>query len=139
MSAVAPSARSAASWRLVWPTWDPTTTRPCPPPARGRICWPRSGAPGARPPRARTNEGPVRNKNDWPPRSASSTPAATVSRSEYSVALTTTHLPPCTPASSSPTRDGPPPLVGELLAGVHGGRWVVVNATEYSDLETSPR
>ena len=33
-------------------------------------------------------------------------------------------------------RGGGPSRVGELLAGVHGGRWVVVNATEYSDLET---
>jgi uncharacterized protein YgbK (DUF1537 family) len=33
-------------------------------------------------------------------------------------------------------RLGGPSRVGELLAGVHDGRWVVVNATEYSDLET---
>ena len=33
-------------------------------------------------------------------------------------------------------RLGGPPRVRDLLAGVHGGRWVVINATEYSDLET---
>ncbi len=33
-------------------------------------------------------------------------------------------------------RLGGPPRVRELLAGVRGGTWVVVNATEYSDLET---
>lgn len=32
-------------------------------------------------------------------------------------------------------RLGGPARVQELLAGVHGGAWVVVNATEYSDLE----
>jgi uncharacterized protein YgbK (DUF1537 family) len=33
-------------------------------------------------------------------------------------------------------RLGGPPRVRDLLAGVRGGRWVVVNATEYPDLET---
>ena len=33
-------------------------------------------------------------------------------------------------------RLGGPPRVRELLAGARGGRWVVVKATEYSDLET---
>jgi uncharacterized protein YgbK (DUF1537 family) len=33
-------------------------------------------------------------------------------------------------------RLGGPSRVRELLAGVHDGTWVVVNATEYSDLET---
>jgi uncharacterized protein YgbK (DUF1537 family) len=33
-------------------------------------------------------------------------------------------------------RLGGPQRVRELLAGVRGGQWVVVNATEYSDLET---
>jgi len=32
-------------------------------------------------------------------------------------------------------RLGGPPRVAELLAGLHEGAWVVVNATEYSDLE----
>jgi uncharacterized protein YgbK (DUF1537 family) len=32
-------------------------------------------------------------------------------------------------------RHGGPSRVRDLLAGVHGGTWVVVNATEYSDLE----
>jgi len=34
-------------------------------------------------------------------------------------------------------RLGGPSRVRELLAGVRGGTWVVVNATEYSDLETA--
>ena len=63
------------------------------------------------PSRARTNDGPVRNRNELPARSASSTPHATVSRSEYSVALTTTHVPFRTPVSRSRTRDGPPRLM----------------------------
>ena len=66
---------------------------------------------GARPARARTNEGPVRNRNDWPARSANSTPHAAVSRSEYFVALTATHVPSAVPASKSRTRDGPPGLM----------------------------
>jgi uncharacterized protein YgbK (DUF1537 family) len=33
-------------------------------------------------------------------------------------------------------RTGGAARIGELLAGVRGGAWVVVNATEYSDLET---
>jgi len=33
-------------------------------------------------------------------------------------------------------RAGGPERIRELLAGVRGGRWVVVNATEYSDLDT---
>ena len=49
----------------------------------------REAAPWPMPLRARTNDGPVRKRNDSPARSASSTPQATVSRSEYSVALTT--------------------------------------------------
>ncbi len=32
-------------------------------------------------------------------------------------------------------RLGGPERIAELLAGVHGGQWVVVNATEYSDLD----
>ena len=34
-------------------------------------------------------------------------------------------------------RLGGPSRVRDLLADVHGGRWVVINATEYSDLETA--
>ncbi|HEY7265316.1 MAG TPA: four-carbon acid sugar kinase family protein [Trebonia sp.] len=33
-------------------------------------------------------------------------------------------------------RDGGPGRVRDVLAGVSGGQWVIVNATEYSDLET---
>ncbi len=33
-------------------------------------------------------------------------------------------------------RAGGPPRVAELLSGVRDGQWVVVNATEYSDLDT---
>ena len=33
-------------------------------------------------------------------------------------------------------RAGGAPRVAELLSDVHGGQWVVVNATEYSDLDT---
>ena len=114
---IPPRSRSAASWRLVWPTCDPTTTRPCLP-CRGRpagqMSVPRSGARGPMPASARTNDGPVRNRNDAPARSAISTPAATVSRSEYSVALTTAQRPSRTPASSSRTRCGPPSLMSDV-------------------------
>ena len=57
---IPPRARSADSWRLVWPTCDPTTTRPCPPcggrPA-GQMSAPRSGARGPMPASARTKRG----------------------------------------------------------------------------------
>jgi|SRR5271157_3079261 len=33
-------------------------------------------------------------------------------------------------------RLGGPPPVRDLLASAHCGRWVIINATEYSDLET---
>ena len=83
------------------------------PPARSSA--PRSGAFGPMPASARTNDGPVRNRNDAPARSASSTPQATVSRSEYSVALTTTQPPSRTAASSSRTRSGPPSRMSARL------------------------
>ena len=66
---------------------------------------------------ARTNDGPVRNKNDLPSSSASSTPYATVSRSEYSVALAITHMP---SVRASQQLTNPPraadPYVGEADA-----------------------
>ena len=80
-----------------------------------QICAPRRGGSGPRPLSARTNDGPVRNRNDCPSRSASSTARATVSRSEYSVALTTTHAPPAAPASTSRTRAGPPSRMSARL------------------------
>ena len=57
----------------------------------------------------------MRNRNDRPARSASSTPQATASRSEYSVALTTAQAPSRSPASRSAIRAGPPSLMSARL------------------------
>ena len=115
-----PRPRSAASWRLVWPDVRPDHDQAVParraPSGRPDLrC--RAAAPaGSMPASARTNDGPVRNRNDWPARSATSTPRR--DRLQVGVLGGVDHDPRRRPAprpAARATRAGPPSRMSARL------------------------